>query len=107
MDTIAALNFGIVIALGIRAKGVTEERAVVKETMKAGLIAGGLLLAIYSALCYIGAMVSGTYQNGENGAQVLTYVVQKNIWTGRTCSARSYFSDCMSKYMCRFIVLLQ
>ena len=50
MDTIAALNFGIVIALGIRAKGVTEERAVVKETMKAGLIAGGLLLAIYSAL---------------------------------------------------------
>lgn len=45
MDTIAALNFGIVIALGIRAKGVTEERAVVKETRKGGLIAGGLLLA--------------------------------------------------------------
>ena len=31
----------------------------------------------------------------------------ENIWTGRTCSARSYFSDCMSKYMCRLIVLLQ
>lgn len=116
MDTIAALNFGIVIALGIRAKGVTEERAVVKETMKAGLIAGGLLLAIYSALCYIGAMVSGTYQNGENGAQVLTYVVQKifgqaglvllgvifliaclNTCVGLLCCCSEYFKELIPK----------
>lgn len=116
MDTIAALNFGIVIALGIRAKGVSEEHAVVKETMKAGIIAGGLLLAIYSALSYIGAMASGMYQEGENGAQVLTYIVQKmfgraglillgvifliaclNTCVGLLCCCSEYFKELIPK----------
>ena len=44
MDTIAALNFGIVIALAIKTKGLEEEKAVVSTTVKAGLIAGGLLV---------------------------------------------------------------
>lgn len=77
MDTIAALNFGIVIAIGIQAKGVTEEKQVVRETMKAGILAGVLLLAIYSALGYIGSLVSGSYQEAENGAQILTYIVHQ------------------------------
>ena len=36
MDTIAALNFGIIIAINIQAKGVDQEGAVVRETIKAG-----------------------------------------------------------------------
>ena len=55
MDTIAALNFGIVIALNIRAKGVEQEGAIVRETIKAGVIAGILLALIYGALAHIGA----------------------------------------------------
>lgn len=47
MDTIAALNFGIIIAINIRAKGVEQEGAVVRETVKAGVIAGILLALIY------------------------------------------------------------
>lgn len=50
MDTIAALNFGIIIALNIRAKGVQEDGAVVRETVKAGIIAGLLMAAVYVAL---------------------------------------------------------
>ena len=55
MDTIAALNFGIIIALNIRAKGVQEDGAVVRETVKAGVIAGLLMAAVYVALAHIGA----------------------------------------------------
>lgn len=75
MDTIAALNFGIVISITIQAKGVTEEKQIVKETIKAGVVAGGLLLAVYSALGHIGAMASLGQQNVENGAQLLTHVM--------------------------------
>ena len=39
MDTIAALNFGLVIAINIRAFGIRSEGAVVKETVFAGAIA--------------------------------------------------------------------
>ena len=56
MDTIAALNFGIIIALNIKALGIGEDRLVVRETIKAGWIAGGLLLAVYAALTHVGAL---------------------------------------------------
>ena len=47
MDTLAGLNFGAVIALNIRARGVTESRAVEGGTIRAGFYcrradAGGL-----------------------------------------------------------------
>lgn len=76
MDTIAALNFGIVIALNIRAKGVTGERSVVRETIWAGILAGGLLLAIYAMLAHFGALTSGADSGAENGAQTLTFLVE-------------------------------
>lgn len=75
MDTIAALNFGIIIALNIRARGVTEDRQVVRATIRAGWIAGGVLLAVYAALTHVGAVSGGTFQGAENGAQVLTRLV--------------------------------
>ena len=75
MDTIAALNFGLVIALNIRAGGVEEEGAVVKGTVRAGWIAGGVLLAVYAALAHVGAMAGGAFPGAENGTQVLTRMV--------------------------------
>lgn len=75
MDTIAALNFGIVIALAIRTKGLTEEKSVISTTVKAGLVAGGLLVVIYSILGHLGAMSGAVYGATENGAQTLTHVM--------------------------------
>lgn len=75
MDTIAALNFGIIIALNIRAKGIDDDRSVVKETIKAGFIAGGLLLVVYAALTHIGALSAGAFGASANGAQTLTQIV--------------------------------
>ncbi|MDZ4957336.1 branched-chain amino acid transport system II carrier protein, partial [Clostridium perfringens] len=54
MDTIAALNFGIVIALAIKSKGVTDEKLVVSSSIKAGVIAGILLAVIYALLAHLG-----------------------------------------------------
>lgn len=75
MDTIAALNFGIIISLNIKAKGIQEESSVVKETIKAGWIAGFVLLLVYASLAHIGALSGGTFQNSTNGAQTLTSIV--------------------------------
>lgn len=74
MDTIAALNFGIIIAINIRAKGVEQEGAVFRETIKAGVIAGILLALVYGALTYIGAPAGTVAGDTENGARILTYV---------------------------------
>lgn len=75
MDTIAALNFGIVISFAIKSKGVTSEKAVVSSSIKAGLIAGALLIAVYSMLCHLGAASGGRFGETENGAQTLNNVM--------------------------------
>lgn len=81
MDTIAALNFGIVISFAIKSKGVTSEKAVVSSSIKAGLIAGTLLIVVYSMLCHLGATSGGRFGATENGAQtlnnVMTYIFGK------------------------------
>lgn len=74
MDTIAALNFGIVIALAIKTKGIKEEKAVVKASIKAGFIAGALLFIIYGVLAYLGAASGGRFGATLNGANTLTNI---------------------------------
>ncbi|HIT91011.1 MAG TPA: branched-chain amino acid transport system II carrier protein, partial [Candidatus Merdenecus merdavium] len=67
MDTIAALNFGSIISINIMAKGVKEENIIVRETMKAGVIAGIVLIAVYGALAHIGALTSSSGIHAQNG----------------------------------------
>ena len=75
MDTIEALNFGILISMAIRSKGISEEKAVIKTSIKAGFIAGSILMAVYAALCHLGASAGGRFEAAENGAQTLTNVM--------------------------------
>ncbi len=75
MDAIAALNFGIVISIALKGMGVTEEKKLVSNTIKAGLIAGLFLAIIYGILAYLGAVSQARFGATENGAQTLTYVV--------------------------------
>ena len=75
MDAIAALNFGIVISIALKEMGVTEEKELVSNTIKAGAIAGLLLSIIYGMLAYLGAVSQTRFGVTENGAQVLTNVV--------------------------------
>lgn len=74
MDTIAALNFGIVISLAIRSKGIEDDKKVVSLSIKAGIIAGILLAVIYAMLAHLGATSGGRFGLAENGAQTLTNI---------------------------------
>ena len=63
------------IALNIRAKGIEEEKQVVRGTIRAGWVAGALLLAIYSMLAHVGALSGAAFPGGETGADTLTRMV--------------------------------
>lgn len=74
MDTIAALNFGLVISLVIKDQNIKSEKNKEITTIKAGLIAGTLLLVIYSILAYLGSLSGMQYGMTENGAVTLTNI---------------------------------
>ena len=76
MDTLAALNFGAVIALNIRARGITEDKAVEHSIIKAGFVAGALLLTVYAMLGHAGAQTGSVYPGLATGAEVLTALAQ-------------------------------
>ena len=76
MDTLAALNFGAVIALNIRARGITRDAAVEHGTIRAGFVTGALLLAVYAMLGHAGALTGAAQPGLATGAEVLTVLAQ-------------------------------
>lgn len=116
MDTIAALNFGIIIALNIRSKGITDSKEVVISTMKAGFIAGICLASVYIILIIIGSLSGSVNGYHMNGAQTLMAFVQYlfkdmgmvilgaiffiaclNTCIGLICCCSEYFHELMPK----------
>src|SRR5699024_1276231 len=71
MDTLAALNFGLVIAATLRSKQIEDEKSIIKYTSGAGLVAGGILLAVYTMLAYVGVISSAGNQEVANGGHIL------------------------------------
>lgn len=72
MDAIAALVFGSVIALNLRALGLTEARVIRTEAALDGVGAGVLLGVVYLCLAHIGGVSGGAWPGAKNGAQVLS-----------------------------------
>lgn len=70
LDVIASLAFGLVVALSLKQYGVSKE-ALPKVTIQIGALAGSILAIIYSALAYVGYMMSGYVVEATNGAQIL------------------------------------
>lgn len=75
MDTIAALNFGLVIATTLRSLGAEDKKDVMHYTKLAGVFAGTILTAVYVMLTYMGTQSSGVYEIQENGAWTLRCIV--------------------------------
>ena len=75
MDTIAALNFGLVIATTLGAFGLTKKQDVLRYTVKAGVFAGAILAMVYLALTYMGMCSSGVHPIQDNGAWTLRSIV--------------------------------
>ena len=82
MDTIAALNFGLVIANTLGAMGIKEKKGVISYTVKAGIFAGSILATVYVALTYMGMCSSGVYAVQENGAWTLRAIVHQVFGNG-------------------------
>ena len=82
MDTIAALNFGLVIAVTLRGFGLSEKKDVMKYTVRAGLAAGTILSLVYLMLAVIGMQTSGIAGTQANGALILRYVVYEIFGNG-------------------------
>lgn len=117
MDTIAALNFGIIIAMNIQGMGVEKEEDVSGETIRAGGIAGILLAAVYGCLAYVGVTASGFGLTASNGADVLTFMIHRLFGTGGTVIIAMIFFiaclnvcigllSCCSEYFCRTFPVL-
>ncbi len=77
MDTIAALNFGLVIATTLGSFGLQEKKSVLRYTVLAGIFAGGILSAVYMMLTHMGMCSSGVYPIQENGAWTLRCIVHQ------------------------------
>ncbi len=77
MDTIAALNFGLVIAVTLRSFGIEQKEGVVRYTVKAGIFAGTILAGVYLMLTYMGMASSGVYPIMGNGAWTLRCIVKQ------------------------------
>ena len=77
MDTIAALNFGLVIATTLYNLRITDHKVMIGYTLKAGVAAGSILALIYAALSYMGMKTSGIYPLQENGAWTLRCIVKQ------------------------------
>jgi LIVCS family branched-chain amino acid:cation transporter len=75
MDTIAALNFGLVIATTLGVFGLKQKQDVIRHTVLAGIFAGTILAAVYMMLTYMGMCSSGVYAVQENGAWTLRCIV--------------------------------
>ena len=77
MDTIAALNFGLVISTTLGGFGLREKRDRLRYTRLAGLLAGAILALVYMMLTYMGMCSSGVYPIQENGAWTLRCIVHQ------------------------------
>ena len=77
MDTIAALNFGLVISTTLGTFGLKDKKDTLRYTVLAGVFAGTILALVYMMLSYMGMASSGVYAIQENGAWTLRAIVHQ------------------------------
>ena len=97
MDTIAALNFGLVISTTLGSFGLTEKKERIRYTVLAGIFAGSILTLVYAMLSYMGMCSSGTYEIQENGAWTLRQIVYQVFGsTGAVLLAAIFTLACLT-----------
>lgn len=72
MDAMASLVFGLVVGNAVASASIPTKKEEARTTLYSGLLAGGLLLAIYAMLAYMGMANSETYASAKNGAEILS-----------------------------------
>ncbi len=105
MDALAALNFGAVIAMNIRAQGVVREQDVQRSAIRAGFIAGGLLLAVYAMLGHAGALTGAVvpglaHRRREMGGQPVGRPVTAGVLLMAALGKLACFNTCVGLIAC-------
>lgn len=124
MDTIGALAFGIIVISAFKEKGITNERFLLKKTVKAGVIAGIGLAFVYVSVGLLGVSMAsyGTYDNGSailssgaeflfgpSGKLLLGLIVLLACFTtcvGLTIACSQYFTKHTSKISYKTMVTI-
>ncbi|WP_153730851.1 branched-chain amino acid transport system II carrier protein [Sporosarcina obsidiansis] len=71
MDAMAALVFAIIVINAVKAKGITDRKAITSITMRAGTIAVIGLSLVYAGLAYLGTTSRGVADGATNGGDIL------------------------------------
>ena len=97
MDTIAALNFGAIVAINVRKFGMNDQKGVVSASIKAGCFAGLCMFLIYAAMSTVGAIAASYVSNATNGAAVLSGMIGYLFGTGgKLLLACIYILSCLT-----------
>lgn len=97
MDALAALVFGIIVANAMRDVGVKDEGHLANSTVKAGMVAGAILMVIYILLGYIGASSASLFPDAKNGAELLSNVSNHLFGNaGRIILGVAFFLACFT-----------
>lgn len=72
MDALASLVFGTVVLNVFKIKKIENKKSILTYVVKASIIAGFLIIIIYTMLTYIGASSFNIFPNTQNGAEVLS-----------------------------------
>ena len=71
MDAMAALVFAVIVINAVKAKGITDRKAITSITMKAGSIAVIGLSLVYAGLAYLGMTSRIVAEGATNGGDIL------------------------------------
>jgi LIVCS family branched-chain amino acid:cation transporter len=71
MDAIAALALGLIVVTAFRERGITSQRDMIKATVKAGIVTGIALAAVYASIGWIGVKMAG-HDSYSNGGAILS-----------------------------------
>ncbi|WP_066175718.1 branched-chain amino acid transport system II carrier protein [Bacillus marinisedimentorum] len=124
MDTIAAFAFAILVVTAVTEKGVSNHRTLMGHTVRAGLVAGAGLAAVYISIGWLGAKMAslGSFTNGSEilsaganllfgsfGGLLLGAIVALACFTtvvGLTTASAQYFSKQFPKLGYKNVVTL-
>lgn len=77
MDAMASLVFGLVIITAMRNFGIKNSSNLVSSTIKAGILAGSILMLVYFMLGWLGAHGAQFFPNTKNGVELLANLTNK------------------------------
>ncbi|RHM55063.1 branched-chain amino acid transport system II carrier protein [Mitsuokella sp. AF33-22] len=75
MDLLASIAIGTLVVNAVRMRGVTDNRAIGRICLFAGLITVTLMACVYGSLAYLGATSASVLGHSANGGQLLASAV--------------------------------